>query len=698
MPHAARFEHLASPIEIGSVRLKNRMMKNATGFFWDDPATGGFMNDRYIAYYEQLARGGLALASTALQPMQHPWPGPGFRVFGDEYLDGWSRWAEAVHRHDCLAFFQLFHLGGMSPLFGKAPPGVAASSIPKEVSPRPHFEVPRTTSVAEIHDVVDLFAQAAERMRRAGLDGTELNGACNHLLNSFLSRAWNRREDEYGPQTIENRTRLFVQIIREIKRRNGSEWPVIALFNGMEPDLEDGITVGESTQFARAFETAGADAMEVRSEFYTWTDNPARRDSTHFPDVYFYPDRPPRVDDMVEAGGWGKAANVRIAGAIKKAVSVPVIVTGKMNWFSGEKAIRDGHIDIISMNRQLLADPLAPGKVLQNRLDDIRPCISCMTCFDRGEHFQPVVCRVNAALGREREYAVRPASTRKTVLVVGGGPAGLEAARVAAERGHRVVLYEKEHRLGGSLPVASLVKGDHREDLMALADYLATQARKAGVEVHTGIPATAAIARELEPDVIVLAAGGRHEVPDIPGIGSRRVLSGERLHRLVKLALKVSSPRLLRRLAGLWLPMVGKDVVVIGGRLHGCQTAELLVHCGRRVTIVDTGSPEQIGAGMVDVFLKPYLLYWLADHGVEILSEVRCDEVSDRGLVVTTADGTSRTLRADTIITALPLRPNRQVQQEFAECAPDVRDIGDAHEPGLIFHAIRAGAAAGRAI
>ena len=207
-------------------------------------------------------------------------------------------------------------------------------------------------TLPEIHDVVDLFAQAAERMRRAGLDGTELNGACNHLLNSFLSRAWNTRVDEYGPQTIENRTRLFVQIIREIKRRNGSEWPIIALFNGMEPDLADGITISESTQFAQAFEAAGADAMEVRSEFYTWTDNPARRDSTHFPDVYFYPDRPP------------------------------------------------------------LADPLAPGKVLQNRPDDIRPCITCMTRFDRGEHFLPVVCRVNAALGWEPEYAVSPGRGR----------------------------------------------------------------------------------------------------------------------------------------------------------------------------------------------------------------------------------------------------------------------------------------------
>lgn len=167
---------------------------------------------------------------------------------------------------------------------------------------------------------------------------------------------------------------------------------------------------------------------------------------------------------------------------------------------------------------------------------------------------------------------------------------------------------------------------------------------------------------------------------------------------MVKLALKVSSPALLRRLAEGWLPMVGRRVVVIGGRLHGCQTAELLVHCGRQVTIVDTGSPELIGDGMVEVFLKPYLLYWLADHGVEIVSDVRCDAVTDEGLVVTAADGARRTIEADTVITALPLVPNAALQEQFAGCAPQVRAIGDAHEPGLIFHAIRAGAAAGREV
>ncbi len=697
MPRTQQFEHLAQPIDIGGVRLKNRMMKNATGFFWDDPSTGGFMTDQYIDYFEHLAKGGLALVSTAVAPLQRG-EMPGFRILGDEYVPGWARWADAVHRHDCLAFHQLFHLGGMSPLFAMAPAGVAALSIPKEASPRPHFEVPREITVAELQDVVDLFAEAAERMQRAGLDGTELNGACNHLINSFLSRAWNKREDEYGPQSIENRTRLYVQIIEEIKRRNGKEWPIIALFNGMEPDLRDGITVAESVEFARAFEAAGADAMEIRAEYYTWTQDAARRDSTHFPDVYFYPDPPAPVDPMIESGAWGKGANVRMAGEIKKAVSVPVIVCGKMDWFNGDKAIREGLVDVISMNRRVIADPDAPRKALAGRLEDIRPCISCMTCFDRGEHFQPVACRVNPALGHEREFALTPVPRRKTVLVVGGGPAGLETARVAAQRGHRVVLHEKERKLGGALPIASLVKGQHREDFMALAAFLGTQVRKAGVEVHTGSKATPATAAAIGADVVVLATGGRHQLPDIPGIDGRNVFSSTRLHRLAKLALNASTPATLRKLSGIHLPFIGKRVVVMGGRLHGCQTAEFLVHRGRSVTIVDTGPPEQIGAGLVEVFLKPYLLYWLADHGVEILSGVTYERVTDEGLELTLSDGRPRTVAADTVVTALPLLPDTSLQEQFAAVAPDVRLIGDAGDPGLIYHAIRAGARTGREV
>ncbi|HQY34869.1 MAG TPA: hypothetical protein PLS68_12955, partial [Actinotalea sp.] len=287
------FDHLAQPIDIGKVRLKNRIMKNGTGFFWDDPRTGSFMDDRYIAYFEALARGGAALVSSATGPLTRDLDTgmPGYRVLSDDYIPGWQRWAEAVHRHDCLAFHQIFQLGPMAPLLIKVPPSQSASALPRDRSPRPGFGDFRAFTVPEIEDMVDLFAAAAERMQRAGLDGTEINGACNHLLNNFLSRAWNQREDQYGTQTMANRTRLYVDIITEIKRRNGADWPIIALLNAREVDLEDGITLAESTEFATILVAAGADALEVRAEYYTWTQDVERRESLHFPDMYLYPHR-----------------------------------------------------------------------------------------------------------------------------------------------------------------------------------------------------------------------------------------------------------------------------------------------------------------------------------------------------------------------------------------------------------------------
>jgi len=686
MAKIKNYVNLGKPINIGTARLKNRMMKNGTGFFWDDPSTGGFMNDKYIAFFETLAKGGLALISTAVGPMELG-PMPGFRATSDEYIPGWIKWADAVKKHDCLAFHQLFHLGSMSPLFAMAPPGVAASSIPKEISPRPHFEVGREITKAEIEDVIDLFASCAERFKKAGFNGTELNGGCNHLINSFLSRAWNKRDDEYGPQSIENRTRFFVDLIKEIKRRNGKDWPVIALFNGMEPDLKDGITLAESTQFAKRFEEAGADAMEIRAEYYTWTNDWRRRDSTHFPDMYFYPEQPTPFNENV-VSNWGKGANVLMGAAIKKAVSVPVIVCGKMDWDIGEKAIGEGKVDIISMNRRVIADPEAPKKVLEGRLDDIRPCTSCMTCFNLGEHFEPVACRVNSSMGREREYEIKPAETKKRIMILGGGPAGMEAARISALRGHQVLLYEKEKKLGGSMPLASTVKGLKREDNMAYVRYMIRQMEKLGVEVHTNTDATPGTVDRVKPDVLIFATGGKHDIPNIPGINRNNVLTSKQLHDRLKLFLRFTDPETLISLSNIWLPSIGKNVVIVGGRLHGCQTAEFLVHRGRSVTIVDTGTKEDIGDGLIEVFLKPYLFNWLEDHGVEIIPEVNYEEITRDGLTITAKDGTKRVLKADTIITALPLVPDTQLQKKMEEKANVVYAIGDAKKPALVFDAV----------
>jgi len=698
-----KYQYLAQPIRIGKVQLKNRIMKNGTGFFWDEPEKKSVINDRYIAYFEAMAKGGAGMVSSATGPLTRDLDSPmmGWRIRTDEFIPGWKKLADAVHKHDCVLFHQIFHLGPMVPLFVDAPAGVSSSSIPKEISPIPRFKVPKELTIPEIEDIVLLFAEGSERMKKAGLDGTELNAACNHLLNNFLSRAWNKRTDKYGAQNMENRTRIVVDIIKEIKRRNGKDWPIIVLMNGVEVGLKDGITIEESTQFAKIFVEAGADCIEVRGEYYVYPDDNKRRESLHFTDVYFYPGFEGRLDPMVYGKEYGKRANILMSEAMKKAVNVPVIVVGKMDWKNGNEAIKKGQADIISMNRRLLADPELPKKVFENRIEDINPCNSCMTCFDAGEHFKPILCRVNASLGHEREYEIKEAKVKKKIMIVGGGPAGLEAARVLALRGHKVVLFDKMSKLGGSLGLAAMVKGMEREDVPGLIKYLGRQVRKAGVDVRTGTKVTPAVVDEVKPDVIIVATGGTHDIPDIPGINKMKVATSEKMHHMGKFILQFFSPKFLRwgsMLPLIMSPIVGKNVVIMGGRLHGCQTAEYLLHMGRNITIVDEGTEKEIGDGLLEVFLKPYLMYWLKDHGVRFVTEVKYKEITGKGLVVTTRDGKEQLIEGDSIITALPLLPDNKFFESMKGKAKEVYAIGDAENPGYIVDAIAAGARIGHSL
>jgi len=682
-----RFQRLMEPAYIGKVHTRNRMMKNGTHLFYDTKADGGHMNDKNIAFYETLAKGGVGLIVATSGPLIDG-DVPGFRIDRDEYIPGFRKLADAIHQHGCPAFIQLFHLGPMSPLFFKAPAGAAASSIPKSESPRPSFEVARELTIPEIQDIVQRFGKAAERIKKAGFDGIELNSATNHLLNSFLSRAWNKRQDAYGIGSLESRARIVVEIIQEIKRRIGQDFTMIALINGAEVGLKNGITINESQGIAQILQQAGADAIEVRAEFYMRPENDQLRDSTHFPEIYFYPEPPKVLGANIDGSRHGIGASVPLAAAIKKVVSVPVIVAGRLTPEIGEKAIRRGMVDFISLNRPLLADPELPNKLREGRIEDIAPCTSCLTCFDLGEHAQPVHCQVNAALGREREYAIKAAERKKRVMIVGSGPAGMEAARVAALRGHDVMLYERERTLGGSLPLAAMVKGFEREDLLSLVHYLKTQITKLGVKINHGQEVSRSIIEEVEPDVLVVAAGGTHNVPKLPGISSSNVVTSRDLHRKLKTYLKLFGPRMLRWLTKFWMPL-GKRVVIMGGGVQGCQVAGFLVKQGRKVIIVDT--VKEIGYGLLETLVKPHLLNWLAEKEVVVMTEVKYEEITDKGLTITTKEGKRQTIEADTIVTVMPLQPSTELLKKLEGGAPEIYAIGDCREPNMIIDAIADG-------
>ena len=289
MTGSKRFQKLMEPGYIGKMRTRNRIVKMGAqpGFF---PYQDGHMQQEVIDYCEALARGGAGLITVGGTPIGAPL-GKGYRIDDDKYVPGMSRLTEAIRKHDCPAFLQMFHIGPMLPA-NVGIPTVAASSLSVSEMPVQSLTAPREVSIPEIEEIVQIFGGDAERAKRAGFQGIEMNAGCNHFLNSFLSRAWNKRQDEYGIGSLENRARILVEIIQEIKQRNGEDFPIVALINGAEPGLKNGITSEESQGFARILQAAGADAIHVRVEFYTKPKDPGKRASTHFPDIALYPEIP----------------------------------------------------------------------------------------------------------------------------------------------------------------------------------------------------------------------------------------------------------------------------------------------------------------------------------------------------------------------------------------------------------------------
>ena len=672
------FEMILSPIQIRDVTLRNRIVKPGAVMLFGDK--DGCVTDMMKDFYEAVARGGVGMIIVEMTANDYPLGYDGFgdmpgmlRIDEDRHIKGFSELARVVKKHGCPIFGQVSHGGPRHPAresgFQPVSPSDLSYSEALELDFDASEELPiRALSVTEINQIVEKFVLAAQRFQKAGLDGVEVHAAHFYLLNAFLSRAYNKRNDEYGCQSLENRTRIVVEIIKGIKSLLGNDFPTGVRINGIELGIEKGLTPEEAQGIAKILEKAGADYISVSGwgfGSFAWLMQP---------DQMIYPEPTkammPYVKQIKKPG-----LLIPPAEAVKKVVSVPVIGVGRLDHVLGEWLLRKGKVDLVAINRRLMADPELPNKIAAGRLEDIRPCLACLQCEDRWE---PRRCRMNAAMGHERELAIKPAETTKRVMVIGAGPAGMEAARVARMRGHEVSLYDREPKLGGLLPLATLIKGTEVEDIPGMLRYYQVQLNKLGVEINLGKEVTPKLVEEIKPDVAILAPGGTFTIPDIPGINRRNVFSSAELHRRSKFFLRLLGSRALRWLSKFYLP-IGKKVVIIGGSMYGCELAEFLIKRGRKVSIVETSN--KLATGM-PVLPTSRLTSWLVKKGTMMLTGVRYLKITEEGLDIITKEGYKRTLEADSFLIALPVRANTELFQDLKGEIPEIYLIGDGRENG----------------
>jgi 2,4-dienoyl-CoA reductase (NADPH2) len=686
-----KYEKLLEPGRIGSVKTRNRIIKSGAGMLmWHEDDLQ--MRPEILAFYEGIARGGVGLLIVESPTIDYPrgvrWR-ERYRIDDDKYIKGLSELVQIIHKHGCPTFMQMNHDGPWQvklpfvpePMYDGAP--IGASPVSFESDGDFHAETPHSLTSAEIEEIVDKFASAAVRAQKAGFDGVDINAASSHLLHNFFSPFWNKREDNYGG-SIENRARFAMEVIRQIKKRVGNDFPVSIIMNGVEigqgigvPDSQC-LTHEDAKEIAKCLQQAGADAIQVRSHFLGY------HVGAYLTDALFYPAPPIPIESFPKAynaSDLGVGANIPAAAGIKSAVSIPVTVVAKLDADLGEKILREGKVDFIAMTRRLLADPDYPRKIAEGRLDEIQPCTGCDNCLGSRR------CRINGLLGTPYN-TIEKAPKKKKVLVIGGGPGGMSAARVSAMRGHDVTLYEKSSSPGGLLPLASIVKGNRPEDLSLIIGYFSRQLAKYGVKLELGEEADLSVVDRIKPDVVFLATGGTSTVPKIRGIDGPKVVSGAALHNKLKLALKFFKPETIRKLSKFYMP-IGKKVIVIGGAIQGCELAEFLTKQGREVTVVE--AKPMIGEGMVDALLSN-LLTWFKKKKVVLISGVKeFVEITDKGLTIIDSNGKKQTIEADSIVTALPLTPNNELLEGLKKKAPEVYAIGDCREPLLIADAIGAG-------
>jgi 2,4-dienoyl-CoA reductase-like NADH-dependent reductase (Old Yellow Enzyme family)/thioredoxin reductase len=601
-------------------------------------APDGSVTQKTIDYYAERAKGGAGLLILEThyiddKAAQSDWIQMG--IYSNRLLSGMNQLAEAIHSHGAAVVVQLAHAGRQRQEKASKEQPLAPSAIPL-----PGGEMPREMTLAEIEGIQEAFAEAAVRAKMAGYDGVEIHGGHGGLPGQFLSPYSNKRQDKYGG-SLENRALFSLEVIKRVRDKVGDGY-IVGYRMSAEEYVPGGLTLKETSEFAKMLDRAGVDYINVSSGIF------APGSAHHIIPALYIP----------------KAHNVHLAEAVRKVVRTLVINAGAHDVYTAEETLEQGKADLVALGRALIADPELPKKLAGDRIDDIRPCIrgneGCLAGLFLG---RPMRCEVNPTCGRESEFKITPAERKKKVMVIGGGIAGLEVARVAALRGHEVTISERSEELGGHLLEATVP--EFKEETKELLDWAVRQVKKAAsINVNLNTEATPSLIKELKPDVLMVAIGSDYIIPRVPGCD--------------KVCAVTAGDVLLGKRA------VGDKVVVVGAGLVGCETALYIAETlGKTVSIV-----EMLDEALPDLELlgKMALLERLEKASVEMHLGWCLDEIIDRGAICTDKNRQKHKIEADTVVLATGLGAREEAAEQFKGLAPEVRIVGDCAKARKIYH------------
>ena len=640
----SKYEHLLSPIKIGETTVKNRIFMPPLS---TNLADKGYVTDELVEHYKARAKGGVGLFVTevvTVEPTYCYLPGD-MCIYDDSFIPGWKKLADGVHEYGAKILPQLFHPAHMAfPL-----PGTPRLIAPSNVGPYYAKAAPRAVTREELKVIIRQFGEAAKRAQIAGADGVEIHAAHAHgLLGGFLSPLYNKRTDEYGGD-IDHRLRLTLEVIEEVRRVCGKNFIIDVRISGSEY-TDGGLNLNDMIYVAKQLEKAGVDFLHVSGGTTI-----ARGSS-------------------IPAPGTPMGSHAATAAEIKKYVSIPVATVGRITepWIA-EELIANGKADICMIGRANLCDPEFANKVAAEKADDIRPCIGCLRCLNGIMFGKRVACTVNPSFELENEDTLAPAAEKKNVLVIGSGPAGMEAAFVAAKRGHHVVLCEKEAELGGLMRIAAVPIA--KQDLTRLIQYMARRLEGAGVEVRLNCAVDQAMLEGEFKGYEVIAGAGAQPIVVPAFTGFKQWMTADDV------------------LAGRAFP--GRKIVVIGGGSVGCETADYLAPLvndlyprNREITLLEMAPgvmASESGPG------RSLLVQRMMAKGVQMICGAKVEKV-DESSIWYTKDGQQHCIAdADTLVLAMGYKADPALEEMLKAAGASYHLIGDANKVGTIKDAIGAG-------